>query len=209
MKALFKKRAISLMIAVALLFTSLFDFGTFAANVVETEGLQLQTILIDNNGKNWTTLSWGGVTMTPNTNWTTLTIHDYYENGKLNFDVINNGTGEVSFKIGLVSKEHGESTTILWTNMDKYKGAITASTEWTSYSLPIKELVDAFPDSGFSLDNFWYVYVGSVPSGTTLSFQNVSITSTDDERQYQSSGITITCYPHKFTYFIVKISKQR
>ncbi|MBQ7131691.1 MAG: glycoside hydrolase family 9 protein [Oscillospiraceae bacterium] len=185
MKALFKKRAILLMIAVALLFTSLSEFGTFAANVVETEGLQLQTILIDNNGKNWTTLSWGGATMTPNTNWTTLTIHDYYENGKLNFDVINNGTGEVSFKIGLVSKEHGESTTILWTNMDKYKGAITASTEWSSYSLPIKELVDAFPDSGFSLDNFWYVYVGSVPSGTTLSFQNVSITSTDDERQYQ------------------------
>ncbi len=184
MKLLLKKRLLSLIMITSLIFTSLSEFRTLAANVQETDGLQLQTILIDNNGKNWTTLSWGGVTMTPNTNWTTLTIHDYYENGYLNFDVINNGTGTVNFKIGLVSKMHGVTTNIQWTNMDKYKNAMTASTEWTSYSLSIKELVDAFPDSGFSLDNFWYVHIGGVPSGTTLSFQNVSITSTDDERQY-------------------------
>lgn len=44
--------------------------------------------------------------------------------------------------------------------------------------------MDAYPDSEFSLDDFWYVAIGGVPSGTTASLQNVTITSTDDERQY-------------------------
>lgn len=33
-----------------------------------TPDLQLQKILIDNNGKDWTTVSWGGQNLTPNTN---------------------------------------------------------------------------------------------------------------------------------------------
>ncbi len=154
-----------------------------AANVEETQGLQLQTILIDNNGKNWTTASWGGQNLTPNTSWTTLLLGDYYENGYLNFEVKNSTSSTVKFNIGLSSKKHGEQVKLYWTDLEKYKN-ISAGSEWTSYSLSIKELVDANPDSGFDLDNFWLVYVNGVPSGNTLSFQNVTITSTDDERQY-------------------------
>ena len=154
-----------------------------AANVQETEGLQLQTILIDNNGKDWTTESWGGATMTPNTNWTSLTINDYYENGKLNFEVIHNGTGDVNFKLGLVSRMHGKETRIYWTDLEEYK-SISAGSSWTSYSLPIKPLVDANTDTDFTLDFLQFVVVGGVPSGSTLSFRNVTITSPDDERQY-------------------------
>lgn len=183
MKNNFSKRIAATAIGTAMLLSATPEYKAAAANILETPGSQLQTILIDNNGNNWTTLSWGGLTMTPNTNWTTLTIADYYENGYLNFDVINNGTGDVNFKIGLVSKYHGNNATILWTNMDEYAD-ISAGSEWKSYSLPIKDLVDAFPDVDFSLDNFWYVYVGGVPNTTTLSFQNVTITSADDERQY-------------------------
>lgn len=153
-----------------------------AANVEETPDLQLQTILIDNNGNDWTTVSWGGQNLTPNTNWTNLTIEDYYENGSLNFEVKSNGD-PCTFRIGMISKKNGETATIRWTDMEEYKD-ITAGTDWTSYSLPIKDVVDAFPDSGFRLDSFWYVTVGAVPTGTTISFQNVNISSPDDEHQY-------------------------
>lgn len=177
-----RKRIVAAVLGAAMLLSALPAVNLSAANVQETPGLQLQTILIDNNGKDWTTVSWGGANLTPNTNWTSLSIGDYYENGFLNFEVKSNGAA-CTFRIGLVSRRHGENFTIRWTDMEEYSD-ISAGTDWTSYSLPIKAVVDAFPDSGFSLDDFWYVYVGGVPSGTTISFQNVSISSTDDERQY-------------------------
>lgn len=183
MRNIFGKTILPIILGATMLFATVPDPGVFAANTQDNPDLQLQTILIDNNGADWTTESWGGATMTPNTNWTTLTIRDYYENGYLNFEVRNNGTGNSSFRIGLVSKRHGETVQIRWTDMAAYEN-LTASSDWTSYSLPIKDLVDAYPDTGFSLDDFWYVYVGNVPSGTTLTFRNVTISSTDDERQY-------------------------
>ncbi len=182
MKKNLRKRFLASLAAMLLLLTP--ASGIDAANVEETEGVQLQTILIDNNGNDWTTKSWGGHTMTPNTNWTTLDIEDYYENGVLSFEVKNNGTGSVNFRLGLYSKCHGETVSIMWTDLEQYKDYFVAGTEWTSYSLPIKEIVDAYPDSGFDLNNFWYVYTGGIPSDTTLTFQNMRITSTDDERQY-------------------------
>jgi len=119
-----------------------------AANAGETKGIQLQDILIDNNGKDWTTLSWGGATITPNTNWTNLTIRDYYENGKLEFEVRNSTDGTAEFWLGLISKKHDETTNIKWTDIEKYKD-LSVGSEWTSMSFSIKELVDAFLDSGF------------------------------------------------------------
>ncbi len=183
MKRTLKHRIMAAAIGTVMLISAAPAANAFAANVQETPDLQLQTILIDNNGKNWTTESWGGANMTPNTNWTSLALRDYYENGRVNFEVKNNGTEEVSFKIGLSSKNHGEEIRIFWTELEQYK-VMKAGTEWTSYSLPIKDLVDAFPDAGFSLDNFWFVSVSGVPKGNTLSFRNVTITSEDDERQY-------------------------
>lgn len=178
MKNCFGKRMTAAVLGAAMLISSVPVGVITSANVEETPDLQLQTILIDNNRNNWTTVSWGGQNLTPNTSWPSLSIGDYYENSYLNFDVRSNGDS-CTFKIGLVSKIHGEHTTICWTDMEQYKSGITAGTDWTSYSLSIKELVDAYPDSDFSLDDFWYVAVGDVPSGTTVSFQNVTITSTD------------------------------
>jgi len=183
MKTTIRTRITASALGAAMLLSTAPAAAVSAANVQETEGLQLQTILIDNNGKDWTTESWGGATMTPNTNWTSLTINDYYENGKLNFEVIHNGTGDVNFKLGLVSRMHGKETRIYWTDLEEYK-SISAGSSWTSYSLPIKPLVDANADTDFTLDFLQFVAVGGVPSGSTLSFRNVTITSPDDERQY-------------------------
>lgn len=183
MKNTFSKRILAAAVSAVMLLSSLPSAEVSAANVEETPGIQLQTILIDNNGKNWETASWGGQNLTPNTNWTVLDIGDYYENGKLNFEIRSNGN-ECTFRVGLVSKKHGTMTTIRWTDMDEYKSGFTAGTDWTSYSLSLKELVDAYPDSEFRLEDFWYVSIGGVPSGTTASLQNVTITSSDDERQY-------------------------
>lgn len=180
-----KHRAAAAAVSAVMLLSALPAMNIWAADVEETPGLQLQTILINNDGKDWTTQSWGGHTMTPNTNWTALRLEDYYENGILQFEVINNGTADgVSFRIGLASKKHGVKSQINWTDMEEYKGKMTADTQWKSYSLPIKALIDAHADSDFSLENFWYVAVNAVPSGTTLSFRNMKITSTDDERQF-------------------------
>ena len=88
-------------------------------------------------GKNWTTESWGGATMTPNTNWTTLNMQDYYEHGMLNFEVKNNGTGTTTFRIGLVSHHHNQTIKIEWSSLEQY-GKLNAETNWTAYSLPIK-----------------------------------------------------------------------
>lgn len=183
MKRFFGKRMIAATVGAVLLVVSVPHLGGSAANVQETPDLQLQTIKIDNDGADWTTQSWGGATMTPNTNWTTLNIQDYYANGTLDFEVRNNGTGDTTFRMGLMSKRHGETARICWTDLEQY-GLFKASSEWTTYSLSIKELVDAYPDSGFRLDSFWYVYAGGVPNNTTISFRNMVIRSTDDERQY-------------------------
>ena len=183
MKRFWGKRMIAATVGAVLLVVSVPHLGGSAANVQETPDLQLQTIKIDNDGADWTTLSWGGATMTPNTNWTTLNIQDYYANGTLDFEVRNNGTGDTTFRMGLMSKRHGETARICWTDLEQY-GLFKASSEWTTYSLSIKELVDAYPDSGFRLDSFWYVYAGGVPNNTTISFRNMVIRSTDDERQY-------------------------
>lgn len=177
------KRVIAPALSLSLLMSAQLPLELSAAEVEETAGIQLQTILINNNGNHWTTASWGGQNLTPNTSWTTLSLGDYYENGCLSFEVKNSNSATVEFNIGLTSKKHGEQVRIYWTDMDAYQD-ISAGSEWTSYALPIKDLVDAYPDSGFDLDNFWLVYVNGVPSGNTLSIQNMKITSTDDERQH-------------------------
>lgn len=130
------KRILTAAVGAVMLFTSVPSAEISAANVDETPGLQLQTILIDNNGKNWETVSWGGQNLTPNTNWTSLDIGDYYENGKLNFEIRSSGNA-CTFRVGLVSKKHGVATTIRWTDMEEYKSGFTAGTDWTSYSLSI------------------------------------------------------------------------
>lgn len=183
MKKAFRKIIIAASLSAAILSSATPISGGFAANVQETPGLQLQTILIDNDGKNWTTESWGGANLTPNTNWTNLTIQDYYENGYLNFRVRNTESGSAKFKIGLMSHFHNENVRIFWTDLPAYQN-IAAVPDWTSYSLPIKELVDAFPDSGFDLNYFWYVSVSGAANNSILEFRDVTITSTDDERQY-------------------------
>lgn len=179
-----KKRVQAIMISTIMCVSSIPVSSVNSANVEETQGNRLQTILIDNDGKDWTTLSWGGATITPNTNWTTLDISDYYENGTLSFEVKNNNTGTVNFAFALASRMHGEEVRIRLTDLEKYKNYFTADSEWKTYTLSIKEMVDLFPDSEFSLDNFQFIYVGGVPQTTTLSFRNVKISSSDDERQY-------------------------
>ena len=184
MKNNIRNRVQAIVLSTAICISSIPAAFVNSANVEETQGNQLQTILIDNDGKDWTTLSWGGATMTPNTNWTTLDISDYYANGTLSFDVKNNNSGTVSFALALVSHEHGEEIRIRLTDTEKYKDCFTADEEWKTYTLPIKEIVDLFPDSEFKLEYFQFIYVGGVPKTTTLSFRNVKISSTDDERQY-------------------------
>ncbi|MBP3309778.1 MAG: glycoside hydrolase family 9 protein [Ruminococcus sp.] len=183
MKKHFRKRISAAAVGAVMLLSALNTAGVSAADVEETPGIQLQTILIENNGKEWTTASWGGQNLTPDNSWRTLLLGDYYENGYLNFEVKNSTSSTVEFNIGLSSKKHGEQVKIYWTDMEKYAD-ISAGPEWTSYSLPIKEVVDAHPESGFDPDNFWLVYVNGVPKNNTLTFRNVKITSTDDERQY-------------------------
>lgn len=152
----------------------------FLSNVEETPGTQLQTILIDNDGSNlWTTESWGGANMVPNTSWTTSDMHDYFYNGTLSFEVKSNGQTSFPFNIGITSHSHNEDVTIYWTSMDKYKD-ITASPEWTSYTLPLNELTEAFPDKGFDKKNVWKISVGGIKSGkaqihmTTGIFQSIT-----------------------------------
>ena len=149
MKKSFCKRVLAAVLSAVMLSTAVSSGSSiWAANIEKTPGIQLQTILIDNNGNNWTTESWGGQNMTPNTNWTTLLLGDYYENGYLNFEVKNDNATTVEFNIGLSSKKHNEQVKIYWTDMEEYQN-ISAGADWTSYSLPIKALVDANPDSGF------------------------------------------------------------
>lgn len=179
-----KKRIIAFLASSALLFSSLASPALSAANVEETPGTQLQTILIDNNGKNlWTTESWGGANLVPNTSWTTSDLYDYFYNGTLSFEVKSNGQTGFLFSIGLTSHTHNEDVTLYWTSMEKYK-YITASPEWTSYTLPMNELIEAFPDTAFDKKNVWKISVSGIKSGYSASFRNVTITSEDEERQY-------------------------
>jgi len=176
-------RILAAAFSASMLLTMQLPLKLSAADVEETPGLQLQTILIENNGNAWTTASWGGQNLTPDNCWRTFMLGDYYENGYLHLEVKNSTSETVEFNIGLSSKKHGEQSKIYWTDMEEYEN-ISAGPEWKSYSLPIKDLVDVNPDSDFDLDNFWLVYVSGVPTGNTLTLQNVKITSTDDERQY-------------------------
>ncbi len=190
----FSKRILAAIVGAAMFGSSLPVLPLYAANVQETDGIQLQTIVIDNDGKDWTTESWGGATMTPNTNWTSLDVQDYYENGTLNFEVKNNSSGTAYFYIGLLSKQHGTTTQIHWTDLDGYED-ICATSEWKSYSLPLKDLVDAHKDTDFSLEFLQYVAAGGLPQGTTISFRNMTISSTDDERQYPMIKVNQVGYP--------------
>lgn len=179
-----RKGIISRMTAVAITATLFINpLTTFAANTEETPGLQLQTIVIDNNGNNWKTESWGGQNVIPNTNWTTLTIRDYYENGYLNFDIRSLGNDVQSFNIGLTSKRHNVQETLYWT--EEMAGVpLSAGTDWTSFSLRIKDLIDANPDSNFSLDDFFFIFLMRTSGNADMELRNVTITSSDDERQY-------------------------
>jgi len=183
MKKSFINRIAASVISTSLLISACLPINISSANVEETPGLQLQTILIENNGKDWTTASWGGQNLTPDNSWRTLLLGDYCENGYLHFEVKNSTSATVKFNIGLSSKNHGDQVKIYWTDMEEYKD-ISAGPEWKSYSLPIKDVIDAHPDSGFDPDNFWLIYVNGVPKDNTLTFRNVKISSTDDERQY-------------------------
>lgn len=179
------KKIFSLILSCSILLSSIPLTKVSAANVEETIGTQLQTILIDNDGKNlWTTESWGGQNLTPNTSWTTSDWYDYFYNGELSFDVKSNTGTDLTFYVGLTSHSHNETVTIRWTDLEQYKNKVVATSDWTSYSFSLKELVDAFPDSGFDKHNVWKVAVGGISTGNTASFQNVKVTSTDEERQY-------------------------
>lgn len=178
------KRITALAMSAAIAVTCSASSVSFAANVEETPDYQLQTILADNGGENlWTTQSWGGENILVNNNWNTSDISEYYENGILSFEAKSDTSEALSFKIGLSSYCHAESVTLYWNDIEKYKSTV-AGTSWTSFSLPIKDLADAFPDSGFDLSNLWKISVSAVKKGSTVSFRNVKISSTDDERQY-------------------------
>lgn len=180
-----KNKLLSIAVSFAVLFSAMSAVMTSGANVEETSGTQLQTILVDNDGKNlWVTESWGGVNIIPNTSWTTSNMYDYFYNGNLSFEVKSNGQTSFPFRIGITSHFHNEDVTINWTDIEKYKNAITASPEWTSYTLPLNELTEAFPDKNFDKSNIWKISVGAITSGNSASFRNVKISSNDEERQY-------------------------
>lgn len=180
-----KNKILSIAVSFAVLFSAMSTVTTSGANVEETSGTQLQTILVDNDGKNlWVTESWGGVNIIPNTSWTTSNMYDYFYNGNLSFEVKSNGQTSFPFRIGITSHSHNEDVTINWTDIEKYKNAITASPEWTSYTLPLNELTEAFPDKNFDKSNIWKISVGAITSDNSASFRNVKISSDDEERQY-------------------------
>lgn len=195
------KRIVSIALSFSILFSSTAVVKTSSANVEETTGTKLQTILIDNDGKNlWTTENWGGANITPNTIWTTSDMYDYFYNGTLSFEVKSNGQTIFPFRIGITSHSHNEDVTLNWTDIEKYKNAITASPEWTSYTLPLNELTEAFPDKNFDKSNIWKISVGAIQSGESASFRNIKISSDDEERQYpfiKVNQVGYTCKGNK------------
>jgi hypothetical protein len=100
---------------------ALMPFPTiYAGNVEETPDLQLQTVLFKNGeSDSWTTESWGGANILPNTSWRTTDISDYYYNGQLSFEVKSNASEALSFRIGLTSYCHSETVNIYWTELEK------------------------------------------------------------------------------------------
>lgn len=182
-----RKRILSLTLSFAVLLSSMSmsAVSVSSANVEETAGTQLQTILLDNDGKNlWVTESWGGANIIPNTIWTTSDLYDYFYNGSLSFEVQSSGQTSFPFRIGITSHSHNEDVTVNWTDLEKYQNAVTASPEWTSYTLPLYDLAEIISEKGFDKHNVWKISVGAVPSGESASFRNMKISSDDEERQY-------------------------
>ena len=196
-----KERILSIIMSMVVLISFMPYVRVFSANVEETSGTQLQTILIDNDGKNsWVTESWGGVNIIPNTSWTTSDMYDYFYNGTLSFEVKSNGQTSFPFRIGITSHSHNEEVTLNWTDIEKYKDNIVASPDWTSYTLSLNELVQAFTDKNFDKSNVWKINVGSIKSGESATFRNVKISSNDEERQYpyiKVNQVGYTCNGNK------------
>ena len=118
-----RKRILSLTLSFAVLLSSMSmsAVSVSAANVEETAGTQLQTILMDNDGKNlWVTESWGGANIIPNTIWTTSDLYDYFYNGSLSFEVQSSGQTSFPFRIGITSHSHNEDA-VSYTHLDVYK----------------------------------------------------------------------------------------
>lgn len=196
-----KERILSIIMSMVVLISFMPSVRVFSANVEETSGTQLQTILIDNDGKNsWVTESWGGVNIIPNTSWTTSDMYDYFYNGTLSFEVKSNGQTSFPFRIGITSHSHNEDVTLNWTDIEKYKDNIVASPDWTSYTLSLNELVQAFTDKNFDKSNVWKINVGNIKSGESATFRNVKISSSDEERQYpyiKVNQVGYTCNGNK------------
>lgn len=196
-----KERILSIIMSMVVLISFMPSVRVFSANVEETSGTQLQTILIDNDGKNsWVTESWGGVNIIPNISWTTSDMYDYFYNGTLSFEVKSNGQTSFPFRIGITSHSHNEDVTLNWTDIEKYKDNIVASPDWTSYTLSLNELVQAFTDKNFDKSNVWKINVGSIKSGESATFRNVKISSNDEERQYpyiKVNQVGYTCNGNK------------
>lgn len=196
-----KERILSIIMSMVVLISFMPSVRVFSANVEETSGTQLQTILIDNDGKNsWVTESWGGVNIILNTSWTTSDMYDYFYNGTLSFEVKSNGQTSFPFRIGITSHSHNEEVTLNWTDIEKYKDNIVASPDWTSYTLSLNELVQAFTDKNFDKSNVWKINVGSIKSGESATFRNVKISSNDEERQYpyiKVNQVGYTCNGNK------------
>ncbi|MCL2225490.1 MAG: glycoside hydrolase family 9 protein [Defluviitaleaceae bacterium] len=162
-----------------------------ADNPARNAELQLQTIRV--YPFEWTTQDWGawsGTQLAPNPSWTTLTIQCYLENGRLEFDVRHLESGNQNFSIGLKSHRHGRIATLFW-NAQTAGRPLTATPEWQSFSLSIRDLYD-YPNHPaavrefFSLNDFWYIEVTGInlSTGGLLQFRDVRITSPDDERQH-------------------------
>lgn len=196
-----KERILSIIMSMVVLISFMPSVKVFSANVEETSGTQLQTILIDNDGKNsWVTESWGGVNIIPNTSWTTSDMYDYFYNGTLSFEVKSNKQTSFPFRIGITSHSHNEDVTLNWTDIEKYKDNIVASPDWTSYTLSLNELVQAFTNKNFDKSNVWKINVGSIKSGESATFRNVKISSNDEERQYpyiKVNQVGYTCNGNK------------
>lgn len=196
-----KERILSIIMSMVVLISFMPSVRVFSANVEETSGTQLQTILIDNDGKNsWVTESWGGVNIIPNTSWTTSDMYDYFYNGTLSFEVKSNGQTSFPFRIGITSHSHNEEVTLNWTDIEKYKDNIVASPNWTSYTLSLNELVQAFTNKNFDKSNVWKINLGSIKSGESATFRNVKISSNDEERQYpyiKVNQVGYTCNGNK------------
>ena len=196
-----KERILSIIMSMVVLISFMPSVRVFSANVEETSGTQLQTILIDNDGKNsWVTESWGGVNIIPNISWTTSDMYDYFYNGTLSFEVKSNGQTSFPFRIGITSHSHNEDVTLNWTDIEKYKDNIVASPDWTGYTLSLNELVQAFTDKNFDKSNVWKINVGSIKSGESATFRNVKISSNDEERQYpyiKVNQVGYTCNGNK------------